>query len=367
MRPPAVLGVLAVFGVLGLATEASAQIPAKYKPAIKKGLEYLASAQNKRTGNWEGTNNQYPVAMTGLAGMALLCEGSTVQQGKYAKNIARARDWLISQAQPNGLITNPRDRDAGARYMYGHGFALLFLASAYGEERDVDKRRKMEDVLTRAAQFTRDAQTNRGGWGYVSARDGNQFDEGSVTITQLQALRAARNAGIKVPPDAIKDAVKYLEKSTNGEGGIVYSLAQGGGGPGRPALTAAAICCGFSAGEYDSPLVKKWLGFCQRSIPILGAGGRMGHDEYTHYYYAQAIYALGEDGYGKLFPQSRPADRLTWKKYRENAFDGLVKSQATNGSWSGHNWTARFGEVYVTAAFLTILQLDNNILPIYQK
>lgn len=367
MRPPSVLGALAC-GLLVLTTSpAPAQVPARYKPAIKKGLDYLASSQNARTGSWEGTNGQYPVAMTGLAGMALLGEGSTVQQGKYAKNLRKARDWLITQAQPNGLITNPRDREAGARYMYGHGFALLFLASSYGEERDNDKRRKLEDVLTRAAQFSRDAQTTRGGWGYVTARDGNQFDEGSVTVTQLQALRAARNSGIKVPQDAIKDAVKYLEKSTNGEGGIVYSLAQGGGGPGRPALTAAAMCCGFSAGEYDSPLVKRWLGFCQKNIPVLGGGGRMGHDEYTHYYYSQTIYALGENGYAKLFPTARPAERLTWKKYREATFDGLIKSQASNGSWSGHNWTARFGEVYVTAAFLTILQLDNNILPIYQR
>ncbi len=146
-----------------------------------------------------------------------------------------------------------------------------------------------------------------------------------------------------------------------------YSLAQGGGGPGKPALTAAAICCGFSAGEYESPLVKKWLGFCQQHIPTLGVGARIGHDEYTHYYYAQAVYALGEDGWGKLFPDSKAADRVTWRKYREAAFDGLVRTQQSDGSWSGHNWTASFGQVYVTAVFLTILQLDNNTLPIYQR
>ena len=368
MRPPSVLGALACSLLVVSASAALAGVPARYKPSIKKGLDYLARSQNQRTGYWEGTNGQYPVAMTGLAGMALLMEGSTPQQGKYAKNIGLARDWLMSQAQPNGLITNPRDAQSGARYMYGHGFALLFLASVYGEERDADKRKKLEDVLTRATQYSRDAQTSRGGWGYVTARDGRDFDEGSVTVTQLQALRAARNAGIKVPQDAIKDAVKYLDKSTNGQGGIIYSLAQGGqGGPGRPALTAAAICCGFSAGEYGSPLVKKWFGFCQQHIPFLGGSGRIGHDEYTHYYYAQAIYALGEDGYARMFPTAKESERLTWKKYRTATFDGLVRSQASNGSWTGHNWTARFGEVYVTAAFLTILQLDNNVLPIYQR
>ena len=41
--------------------------------------------------------------------------------------------------------------------------------------------------------------------------------------------------------------------------------------------------------------------------------------------------------------------------------------QQSDGSWSGHSWTASFGQVYVTAVLLTILQLDNNTLPIYQK
>src|SRR5207244_3580384 len=198
-----------------------------------------------------------------------------------------------------------------------------FLSCIYGEEEDGDRRRKLEEILTRAAKFSRDAQTNRGGWGYVSAREGNNFDEGSVTITQVQGLRAARNAGIAVPAEAIKDAQKYLKDSTNSQGGVIYSLGGGGGGEGRPALTAAAISCGFSAGDYNSPLVKSWFRFCQQHLPVLG-GGRFGHDEYTHYYYSQAIYILGETGHAKLFPESRLEDRLTWSKYRKATFENLL-------------------------------------------
>ena len=57
--------------------------------------------------------------------------------------------------------------------MYGHGFALLFLSCVYGEEEDNDRRKKLEDVLTRAVVFSRNAQTKRGGWGYISAADGS--------------------------------------------------------------------------------------------------------------------------------------------------------------------------------------------------
>ncbi|MBX9792577.1 MAG: hypothetical protein K2Y37_27060 [Pirellulales bacterium] len=54
-----------------------------------------------------------------------------------------------------------------------------------GEEEDESRRKELIDVLKRPVTFTSQAQTAAGGWGYVSARDGNDFDEGSTTITQV--------------------------------------------------------------------------------------------------------------------------------------------------------------------------------------
>jgi hypothetical protein len=345
------------------------EIPKEYRETINKGLAWLAKNQFN-DGHWEGVNGQYAISMTALSGMAFLAEGSTIREGKYRDNIRRAVNWLMDRIQPNGLIGNATNQAEGGRYMYGHGFGLLFLSCVVGEEENARRREKLVGLLEKAAKYSRDAQTNRGGWGYVSAKDGSNFDEGSVTITQVQALRAARNAGIIVPNDAIKDSIKYLRDSTNDQGGIQYSLSFGGGGraDGRPALTAAAICCGFSAGEYQGDLVKKWLGFCQNTLSIPGDGRRMGHDEYTHYYYAQVVYVLGEDRYKKLFPKASSDELLTWKKYRKSVFDEFKRSQSADGSWSADSWTARMvGPVYVTACYLTVLQLDKAALPIYQR
>jgi hypothetical protein len=301
--------------------------------------------------------------MTALAGMCMLMEGSTLRDGRYADNLRRAVDWLMDRAQPNGLIGNPNNPTESARYMYGHGFGMLFLASIYGEEEDGDRRKKLEKILTKGVEFTGRAQTNRGGWGYVSAADGGNFDEGSVTITQLQALRAARNAGIVVPKSIIDNAVKYLKDSTTPRGGVIYSLAHGGAAAGgeRTPLTAAAIACAFSAGEYNSELAKKWIEYCRTAIPV--GRGRVGHDEYLHYYYSQAMYILGEDGYGKLFPNKARDEHLTWSKYKGAMFDQLVTSQNRDGSWSG----GYIGPTFTTATYLTILQLENGNLPIYQR
>ncbi len=344
-------------------------VPPEYRPAIKKGLEWVAKTQY-RDGHWDVSGGRYPVAMTALAGMALLAEGSTMRDGKYAPNIRKAVDWMVDRTQANGLIGNPNAAVDRERYMYGHGFGLLFLASVYGEEDDSDRRKRLENLLTRAVEYVGKAQTTRGGWGYLAkgcSTEGDDLDEGSVTITQVQALRAAKNAGIAVPIAIIDRGRDYLKQSTGARGGIIYSVAMNRRDE-RPALAAAAVACGFSGGEYSSPLVKGWLKACRDTIPLISdATGRMGHDEYAHYYYAQVLYALGDTGYAKLFPEAPADERLTWTKYRKQTFDYLVRIQNADGSW---NSTGRFGSVgpiYTTAMALTMLQLDNGALPIYQR
>jgi hypothetical protein len=359
---------MALAAALPLVTTAARadDLDPKYREAVRKGLDYLAKTQH-RDGHWEANGGQYPVTMTALSGIALLMEGSTIREGKYSDNIRKAVDWLMDRCQRNGLIGNPHSPTEAGRYMYGHGFGLLFLSQVYGEEEDSDRRKKLEGILTRAVDFTGKAQSSLGGWYYTSAADGHNADEGSVTITQVQALRAARNAGIVVPKGIIDKAQKYLRDSTTSRGGIIYSLSQGGGramGGERAPLTAAAISCAFSSGEYNSEYGKRWLRYCQNAIPIDKSGrDNFGHWEYTHYYYAQAIYTLGDEGYAKLFPESKAAEQLTWKKYREVIFDYLLSRQGADGGWTaGH-----IGTVYTTAVYLTILQLDNGTLPIYQR
>ncbi len=77
------------------------------KKTIAGGLDWLAFQQQKM-GQWTA-QGRYPTAMTALAGMAMLCEGSTTTQGKYAENIRRAVDFLTQRSRPNGLIGDVDD------------------------------------------------------------------------------------------------------------------------------------------------------------------------------------------------------------------------------------------------------------------
>jgi squalene cyclase len=326
---------------------------------IRKGLEWLAKRQNRTEGNWEAFGGQYPTVMTGVAGMAFLMEGSTMREGKYSQNIKKAVEWYLKRSQPNGLLGNPNNPSEASRYLYGHGFGLLFLASVYGEEEDEKRRKDLEKLLTKAVEFTGKAQTTLGGWGYVSAAEGGNFDEGSVTVTQLQPLRACRNAGIVVPKSIIDKSIDYLTKSTTPNGGVIYSLANGFGGGERPPLTAAAVASAFSQGEYKSEVCKKWLKYCQKNIPF--GKGRNPHDEYQNYYFSQAVYVLGDEGWEKLFPGEK--NGIKWSEFRKGMYEYLKSTQSADGSWNG----SHAGPEFATSLNLTILQLENATLPIYQR
>ncbi len=313
----------------------------KITASVTRALDFLAREQ-RRQGYWEANGGQYRVAMTALSGNALLCEGSTTTRGKYAKNIRLAVDYLVEMAQPSGLIGFKGDY----HYTYGHGFSMLFLSQVFGEEEDLERRLDLKRVLTKAVVFSAQAQTTRGGWGYVSAKDQPNFDEGSTCITQVQGLRACRNAGIPVPTEIIEKAKKYIRDCTTPEGGVQYSIRGGGA---RPPITAAACAAMFNAGEYDSDQVKKMLDFCKKNVwPGKATTRYFGHWHYTHYYYAQVVYRMGNK---------------EWDKYFAQISKEIMRKQSASGDWKeGH-----VGPIYTTAINATILQLDNGFLPIYQR
>ena len=314
----------------------------RLETVVAEGLDWLAANQSRR-GSWSAEQGRYTAAITSLAGTALLMEGSTTSQGRHADAIRAATDYLISRARPNGLIGDPRDD----RYTYGHGFAMLFLSQILGEEEDHRRRDELVAVLGRAVEFSGRAQTSDGGWGYVSAKEGNDFDEGSTTITQVQGLRGCRNAGIPVPREIIDKAIRYIHACTLPDGGVQYS-SKGGGG--RPAISAAAIACLFNAGEEDDTHVPRMLAYAEKHLGSID-NNSFGHWHYAHFYYAQVMYREGGE---------------KWQAYRERIERRLI-GEARRGR-DGTSWRQGYlGPVYTTATNLTILQLEKGMLPIFQR
>lgn len=310
------------------------------RAAIDRGLAYLGRMQD-RQGSWsnQGGYGQYPVAMTSLAGLALLMDGNTTTQGRYAPQVDRAARFLLRAAAPNGLIGIP---SAASRPMFGHGFAMLFLSQLMGVTEDRVRADEIRDVLAAGVRLTGRSQSSAGGWIYTP--DGRS-DEGSVTITQVQALRSCRNVGITVPKNVIDRAMEYLANSQNSDGGIRYTVRQRGGGS-RPPITAAAVCCWYNAGQYDNPRAKRALAYCRKHLKPESV--TTGHDFYAHLYLAQALF-VGDDPW--------------WDEYYPKRRDFLLSLQSTDGSWFADG----VGDAYGTAIGLIILQLPYNQLPIMQR
>jgi hypothetical protein len=311
--------------------------------SIKLGLDYLAKSQGS-DGGWHDTEagQAYPVAMSALAGMALLANGCTPSRGPYGSNVQGAIDYLIQCRGPSGLITGA-NQESG-RPMHGHGFALMFLGSAYDMEANPTRREKMRENIEAAIKLTAGGQSAAGGWTYVPG----QGDEGSVTVSQVQALRACHNAGFHIPKGTIEESVRYIERCSTPEGGICYSL-NSGGGP-RLAISAAAVATLYNAGEYEAPVAERCLAWVwQQFEATKGWSKGSWHDTYSHLYASQAFYLAGDKYWDKYFPETR--DQL------------LAMQDAGDGSWPGDG----IGKPYGTAVSLIILQLPFKYLPIYQR
>jgi len=309
--------------------------------AVVKGLDFLAAKQAD-DGSWiTGGGEAYPTAMTGLAGTAFLAHGNSPTRGRYSKNVQGAVEYLVRCGTATGLITGPT-QDSGMP-MHGHGFALMFLASVYGMISKESLRNQVRNTIRKAVTLTSQGQSAHGGWTYVPGTG----DEGSVTVTQVQALRAAHNAGFLVPRAVIDEAGKYLEKCRTPEGGIQYSLGSGGG-PRLP-ISAAAVATLYNAGQFDSNIATDCLKYVwdqYRAQEGWNKGG--GHSFYSHLYASQGFYMAGDKYWDDYFPGTR---------------DELLRMQQPDGSWNGDG----IGQVYGTSIAAIILQLPFKYLPIFQR
>lgn len=313
--------------------------------AVDKGLAWLA--RNQMQSGAVGTTCQ--VAFTGVAGLAWLASGSTPTRGKYATNVRNALRFIVRCTSKAGYINEAAGRGMGGSGMHGHGYALLFLGELYGMCGDLQDDQlgddSIRDKVVSAVKCTEKAQDPSGGWTYEPNPYGH---EGSVTITQVEALRACRNAGISVSKTTVEKGISYIKKSTAADGTIMYSL--GGGGGGSYALTAAGACVYAMYGLYEAPEAKK----CMKALMdfISGKRGRQGyHDYYSHFYAGQACFFMKQQ------------DPKFWTIGYDKIRKELLQSQDKNsGGWTQDGYNGAFG----TACATLVLQIPYRYLPIFQ-
>ena len=269
--------------------------------------------------------------------------------GQYGAEADGILKFILKNCQQSGLVAAPNDSSP----MYGHGFATLYLAEIYGmAQHSAQLDTEVGEKLHNAIRLIVNTQNPQGGWRYQPLPNDADI---SVTICQVMALRAARNAGIKVPNKTIDMAIQYVKNSQNADGGFSYTLGSGGSGFPR---TAAGVACLYymRTGDSFTEEIKRGVNYLKSRLPTPGAGVNRGIDE-GYFYYGNYLrppctglpFMYGGD---------------TWAAYWPNIRQTLLQRQdKTNGSWSsGEN-----GPAYCTAMALIMLQVPNRYLPILQK
>ncbi|MDB5309535.1 MAG: hypothetical protein JWO38_3737 [Gemmataceae bacterium] len=331
------------------------------KEMISKGLDWLAK-QQAADGSWSGNNGIFPAAITALAGTALLMEGSTLGEGKYAGHIRKAVGWFIKNARPSGLLVPAGNSVENGRYMVSHGYALIFLGCAYGEEDDGPCREELGKVLQKAIAFTADAQTERGGWGFLMAAEGSGIDETHATAVVLQGLLAARASGLPVSKTILDKAQQYFDTATRPDGGVVPTLASGPEGSSEAMITAEAAVCALRSRPSSARLVR-WVVFAARSRDPDLKRNQGTNVILQHFNFARVAYALGNEGHRLLDPEVKESDLVMWDVYRKALYRNLKNAQRPDGSWPD----PVIGPTYFASLGLIILQLDKGYLPFFSR
>jgi hypothetical protein len=318
------------------------EVSEKVEQAIDKACGWLAKNQDK-TG---ALRSSYACASTSLAGLAWLASGSTPHEGKYARNINLALEYLLRcSSTSSGFISE--SAGFGPSGMYGHGYSTQFLAQAYGMIREETLAERVKAALARAVRSIESCQNQYGGWN--SSPNGALTDDGSgaIAVMQITALRAAESCGVPVRPQVIEKAKKYLLAMTNEHGLYAYNWhARGNATNGSVATTGAGMYMLGVLNLHTDPKYAKGISFIMKNLPGKGSDNSFGGwYAYSIFYASLAIYQHGGDEWDKWYP----------------AMSGnLLRTQNADGSWSDS-----YGGVFVALSVLS-LELPYRYLPMFQ-
>ena len=316
-------------------------VTSKTRLAIERALEFLKKSQNS-----DGSfGSSYQLAVSSLAGMAFLGYGNLYNEGRYGQQVAKLVHYILKMQDRAGFFDDNQCR------MHGHGYATLFLAQVYGSLPPTVQS-KVKTALKKAIKVIIRSQSNYGGWYYYPYHYGNFYasDEGSVTVTQVQALRAAKDAGIYVPKKVVNKGLNYMRKCMTSTG-CRYRY---NGGHTTYTLTAAAVSVLNAYGVHKSKELSTGMKVLRNTIkaydnPFNAARWIW----YGNLYAAQSFYQVGDKD---------------WKLYYPKVYKLLIESQNQDGSWSGRGrgW-GYYGPCFATAIGALILEVPLGYLPIFQR
>jgi hypothetical protein len=305
--------------------------------AVLKSLQWLKNNQSP-DGSWRG---QDITAMTGLALLAYLAHGEVPGSSEFGESVTRGLKNLLARQDDRGFFS---------KNVYAHAIATYAMAEAFTLTRILE----LKTPLEKGVRIILDGQQPNGGFDY-NYRKEQRFDT-SVTGWQIQALKAALIAGIKLPglDEALQRSARFLQSeafAADGSG-FVYegkpgsTTAKGG----RPSMTGVGTLCLQMLGKPTSPQVRIGLKALHKTDLDWPDSGKAG--VYSGYYITQAKF------------QGR--DKEEWFRWNKLMQTKLLARQNPDGHWEQGDYD-NGSHVYTTTLCTLMLEVYYRYLPTYAK
>lgn len=334
--------------------------------AVALGLAWLARMQ-KNDGGWEydqGSKEERACA-TGMSLLPFLAAGCTHkpskdkgEENKYIKTVNAGLLFLMKSCATSGANAGRMSTNT-----YAQAIATIPLCEAYGMTKDP----VLRSYAQAAINYIIKIQGPNGSWGYGANANGDT----SIVGWQVQALQAAKLAGLVVDDRSIKKAIAFLNLAAGGSRKSMYGYGDSAGAqPGTP-LTAVGLLCRYYIDAWgpSHPGMIDGVAGLVKNAPA-GTGGI--RNMYYYYYATQVVHFYEGEDWKNWNEGPKGADGTRKNGMRDWLVNSQVKKAddpAKLGSWDPEaGWFgSSCGRLGTTCMCLLTLEVYYRHLPLYKR
>ncbi len=359
--------------------------------SVRDGLDWLSDAQLPNGGYGAGTHNAQHVrdphavkadpATTSMVAMALLRSGTTLQKGKYAKNLKAALGYILETIEnaPKDAAHITDVRGTQIQTKLGQNIdavlAAQFLSNVLDRDlKGADERRieRCLDICVAKIENATDASGRQKGAGWAGVLQSGLANS---------ALESAQAVGADVDGDVLKRSRDYQKGNYDEESGNVNTAD--GAGIMLYAVSGSVRASAKEARKAEEAINKaKKRGKLKKDAPVTAenliiagyseAEAMEYNTSYNVYQSAKrtaqrqdVLNGFGNNGGEEFLSFLQTGESLVvnqdkdWKKWYDDMSGLILKIQNEDGSWNGHHCIT--SPVFCTATSVLLLTVENDI------
>lgn len=346
--------------------------PEKLDSSIRRGVEYLLSAQNKDgsfgspalKGGVEiyagiGTQNSYAAATSALCVSALIEAGG--DNPDVIKAIEKGEAFLMV-----ALPKEKRDDPTLINNVWAHAYGIQALVRMHARlPDDKDRKKKIEELIRDQYAKLGKYESAQGGWGYYDFNSGTQrpaSDSTSfVNAAVLVAMHEAKAIGVEPPPKLLKRGIQMTLWQRQPDGTYLYGtylknvptmgINRPPGSLGRSVACNAALRL-WGEKVITDKVLAEWMDRLIVKNGWLSVGRKTTIPHESFFQVAGYFYYFGHYYAALTIPLMPAADRPLYQDHLANI---LMDLQGNDGSWLDY-LLYDYGKQYGTAFAVMSLQ-----------